>query len=214
MSTLKIEERFTLTADPTTVWRFLTDPERVVSCLPGAELTGRVDDRTYEGSMKVSAGPVTVAYRGTAVFEEIDEDRRYVRVVGQGRERSGSGNASMTMESRVEGAEGGGAAVSVTADVRVTGKIVRFGRGMIESVSAELFSDFRKRLEDEVGGRDADGADRGAQAVPLSMTGAEPNDSQATAAEPEALPAASADSLALVPLLWRAFKRWLGRLFR
>lgn len=197
MATLTIEERFTLDASPGSVWHLLTDPERVVRCLPGAELTGQKDESTYEGSMKVVAGPVTVVYHGTAVFEEVDEARRYVRVVGTGRERSGSGNASMTMESRVESAAGGGTTVSVTADVRVTGKIVRFGRGMIQSMSAELFSDFTERLEQEVG----DGG-RAAQ-----ETGEGPADAPRADADETA-----GDSLALLPLLWRAFKRWLGRL--
>lgn len=202
MSSLRIEERFTLDAPPAVVWRFLTDPERVVRCLPGAELTGQEDETTYEGSMKVSAGPVTVAYRGTAVFEEIDDERRYVRLVGRGRERSGSGNVSMTMESRVEEADGGGTAVSVTADVRVTGKIVRFGRGMIESVSAEMFSDFTKCLEQRVGGEDS--ADRAA-----AEASADPSTGGTAVEEKEG----AAESLAVLPLLWRSFKRWLRALF-
>ncbi|MDX1647311.1 MAG: SRPBCC family protein [Longimicrobiales bacterium] len=239
MSSLSIEERFTLDAPPSAVWRFLTDPERVVRCLPGAELTGQQDESTYEGSLKVSAGPVTVAYRGTAVFEEVDDEKRYVRIVGRGRERSGSGNASMTMESRVEEAEGGGTAVSVTADVRVTGKIVRFGRGMIESVSAEMFSDFTKRLEERVrdeegvaspetdqeaevtsdsGRRGRAGADGPPEAGPASDDGAARERASRGSGGPEAETRGDGeesadDTLALLPLLWRSFKRWLGGLF-
>lgn len=198
MSSLSIEERFTLDAPPSVVWSFLTDPDRVVSCLPGAELTGQEDERTYEGSVKVSAGPVTVVYRGTAVFEEIDDERRYVRIVGRGRERSGSGNVSMTMESRVEGDDEGGSAVSVTANVRVTGKIVRFGRGMIQSVSAEMFSDFTKRLEERVRPQGAPPSDAGREPVALA------GDTGESTAE---------GSLAALPLLWGAFKRWLRGLF-
>jgi carbon monoxide dehydrogenase subunit G len=238
MSSLSIEERFTLDAPPGAVWSFLTDPQRVVGCLPGAELTGQDDEATYKGSMKVSAGPVTIVYRGTAVFEEIDEERRYVRIVGRGREKSGSGNASMTMESQVEGIDGGGTAVSVTADVKVTGKIVRFGRGMIESVSAEMFSDFTKRLEERVGAEQEARADEEAQAKDDAQGGAvdgstvadrESSSSAADAKQsqqplpsptdaaapggPTAPSASSEESLAILPLLWRAFKRWLRDLF-
>lgn len=240
MSSLSIEERFTLDAPPGVVWSLLTDPERVVDCLPGAELTGQEDERTYEGSVKVSAGPVTVAYKGTAVFEEVDDERRYVRIVGRGRERSGSGNVSMTMESRVEDADGGGTAVSVTADVQVTGKIVRFGRGMIQSVSAEMFADFTKRLEERVQAGSAGHALGGPESADAGEEGRDgpadgpPDASGRTAAvaqegrenakggagesaadvddspdEPAASTSSSDDSLALLPLLWRAFKRWL-----
>lgn len=195
MSSLRIEEHFTLDAPPPAVWRILIDPERVVQCLPGAELTGQKDENSYEGSMTVSAGPVTVVYRGTATFQEIDEERRYVRVVGRGREKSGSGTVSMTMESRLEEHDDGGTAVSVTSDVKVAGKIVRFGRGMIESVSAALFREFTTRLEELVGQEEAPSA-------------APAQDGRPAEPAPD-----SSESLALLPLLWRSFRGWLRRVF-
>lgn len=233
MSSLSIEERFTLDAPPSAVWRILIDPERVVQCLPGAELTGQKDESSYEGSMKVSAGPVTVVYRGTATFEEIDEERRYVRVLGRGREKSGSGTVSMTMESRVEERDDGGTAVSVTSDVKVAGKIVRFGRGMIESVSAELFREFTKCLEQQVGGEgspsepsreDRHEAEPAPSARGPREPGADGTETRARGVDDKAASeveagagddgkgapaAASSESLALLPLLWRSFKRWL-----
>lgn len=234
MSSLTIEERFTLDASPSDVWSFLIDPERVVACLPGAALTKQMDERTYEGAVNVSLGAVTVSYRGTATFEETDHERRFVRIVGRGREKSGSGTVSMTMESRVEDAADGGAAVSVTADVKVAGKIVRFGRGMIESVSAEMFADFTKCLETRLGSEsgeeggspsatgagggddrqrrsasDGESAKRGGREERTSATGDVHPDARGSAAGDGA-----PDSIALLPLLWRSFKRWLSGIFR
>jgi hypothetical protein len=34
------------------------DPERVVPCIPGAQLTEVVDDRTWKSKMAVKLGPV------------------------------------------------------------------------------------------------------------------------------------------------------------
>ncbi len=73
MSTLTIQERFSLDATPEEVWSFLIDPSKVVTCLPGAELTGQKDENTYEGAVKVKVGAITMSYKGTAVFEETDK---------------------------------------------------------------------------------------------------------------------------------------------
>lgn len=198
MSKLKLREQFTLDSGPERVWSFLVDPARTVSCLPGAEITAQDDERTYSGAVKVKVGAVQVAYRGKVVFEEIDEARRYVRVVGKGRERTGSGSAEMTMEGRVSALEGGGTEVTVDAEVRVTGKIVRFGRGMIESVSAEIFEEFRKGLaaslnRDAAGGRPAAARDAKGPETPSPGKG----DNKA---------------LRLLPLLLRVLRSWLLRL--
>ena len=61
MSTLTLKERFRLDAPVELVWDHLIDPERTVSCLPGAQLTGKEDDRTYTGAMKVKVGAVTMS---------------------------------------------------------------------------------------------------------------------------------------------------------
>lgn len=155
MSRLTIQERFELPAPPDRVFQTLVDPERVVTCLPGASLEGRDEEaegRVYRGRITVKVGAVSIGYRGTAEFEEVDEAQRRVRVRATGREKSGSGSARMTMESRVEEGEDGGSVVTVDAEVEVAGKIVRFGRGMIERISAEIFKDFTACLEGRVTG--------------------------------------------------------------
>ena len=74
----RIEERFAVKAPAEAVWAYVTDPRRVVSCLPGAELTEVVDPRTFNGAVKVKVGPVTVSYRGRVQLIELDEGARRV----------------------------------------------------------------------------------------------------------------------------------------
>jgi hypothetical protein len=75
-------------------------------------------------------------------FIEVDEQGRQVRMVGEGREAGGAGSAKVTMLSKVAPLDGGGALVVVSADVDLVGKVVQFGRGMIEEVSKQLFRQF------------------------------------------------------------------------
>jgi len=96
-----IEQTFTVGAPPDRVWAFLTDPHQVVGCLPGAAITARIDDRTYEGTVTVKVGPVTAAYKGRAVFERLDPERLEAEVVGRGQDVKGKGGAEMRMVTRL-----------------------------------------------------------------------------------------------------------------
>src|SRR5215510_10238129 len=138
----KIEEEFEVQAPVQRVWEYLIDPARVVVCIPGAELLETLDERTFIGAVKVKVGPITMSYKGQVKFTEVDEQGRQVRMVGEGRETGGAGSAKVTMLSKVAPLDGGGARIVVNAEVDLVGKIVQFGRGMIEEVSRQLFRQF------------------------------------------------------------------------
>lgn len=169
MSSLKIEERFSVHAPVERVWRFLLDPEQIAPCLPGAELLQVENERTFHGQMKVKVGPVTVAYQGTIELTEVDETGRRVQMLGKGKEKGGAGSAKMTMESRLEPQDDGTVAISVTSDVELAGRIVRFGRGMIQSVSAQLFKQFASNVRQALEGAGAS-ADTGTDTTPDTRT--------------------------------------------
>lgn len=138
----KIEEKFEVQAPVERVWQYLIDPKRVVECLPGAELLEQKDDRTFLGAIKVKVGPLSMSYKGQAKFTEINEETHQVRMVGDAREVTGSGSTKVSMLSTVVPLANGGSEVSVNADVELVGKIVQFGRGMIEEVSRQMFRQF------------------------------------------------------------------------
>src|SRR5918992_1299197 len=137
-----IKETFRVQAPVDRVWRYLVDPRQVVNCLPGAELTADEGERVYSGKVKVKVGPVTAAYAGRARLTEVNDTEHVVRMDAEGRESGGAGSAKLRMTSQVEPHADGGSEVRVEAEVDVAGKIVQFGRGMIEAVSKQLFREF------------------------------------------------------------------------
>lgn len=147
----KIVERFEVQAPVERVWHYLIDPASVVQCLPGAELLESQDDRTFIGQIKVKVGPMSMSYKGKGSFTEVNDETHTVRMVGDAREVGGSGSTKVTMVSTVTALDGGGSQVSVDADINLVGRIVQFGRGMIEEVSRQMFRQFatcvKARLE-------------------------------------------------------------------
>ena len=93
----KIAEEFEVQAPVQRVWEYLIDPAKVAVCIPGAELLESKDDGTFIGAVKVKVGPMSMSYKGTVKFTELDEQAHQVRLVGEGREAGGAGSAKMTM---------------------------------------------------------------------------------------------------------------------
>ncbi|MBC7788746.1 MAG: SRPBCC family protein [Anaerolineae bacterium] len=168
---ITIVETFNVQAPAERVWRYLTDPQQVVGCLPGAELTRVEDANTFLGKVKLKVGPVTVAYDGRARFtEKADADRR-VKIVAEGRETGGAGSAKMTMTSEVTILSDDSSSVRVEAVIDVVGKIIQFGRGMVESVTRQLFRQFADCLRTELQGAPSAVADATRVAQPPEAKG-------------------------------------------
>ncbi len=147
----RIEEKFQVQAPIDRAWQYLMDPQKVVVCMPGAELVEIQDERTFLGKVKVKVGPVTVGYKGRIQLTEVDEQNHRIRMVGEGREEGGAGSARVTMTSYLSSLSNGGTEAVFQADVDLVGKIVQFGRGMIDEVARQLFRQFatcvREHLE-------------------------------------------------------------------
>lgn len=147
---MRIEQTFALDAPPAQVWKFLTDPVQVAACLPGAAITSRVDDRTYEGTFTVRVGPVSATYKGQVRFERVDSQRLEAEMVAHGQGLMGKGGAEMRMTSRLIPLESGGTEVRVQSDVAITGILAQMGRGMIESLSAQMLKQFTAAVKEKL----------------------------------------------------------------
>ncbi|MEU7380389.1 SRPBCC family protein [Streptomyces sp. NPDC042207] len=137
---MELHHEFTVPVPVDDAWRALLDIERVAPCLPGATVQ-EYDGRTVTGSVKVKLGPITVDYKGTAVFEEQDEAAHRMVLAASGRETRGQGTARATVTGTLQERDGG-TAVSVRTDLTVTGRPAQFGRGVLAEVGDRLVGQF------------------------------------------------------------------------
>jgi uncharacterized protein len=140
---MKIENTIEVDAPLDRVWALVNDIPRVAPCMPGAALTGVLDDRTYEGTVAVKLGPLRMSYKGKVTVEDVDEADHSARLAASGRDTKGAGTAKASVETRMEAAGDTRTRLHVTSDVQLTGKVASFGRGgAINDVATRLFGQF------------------------------------------------------------------------
>jgi carbon monoxide dehydrogenase subunit G len=142
----EIAKTFVVRAAPDAVWGFLTDLPRVASCLPGASIGEKLDERTYTGTMTIKVGPVSSTYRGKVVFERLDPAAHSAEIVATGQDVRGKGGADLRLTSSLKPLPGGATEVTAVSLVNVTGLLAQMGRGMIQDVSNEIFQIFSERM--------------------------------------------------------------------
>lgn len=166
------------------------DPQRVVRCMPGAQLDEIVDESTFHGCVKVAVGPVKLSYKGRVQFTLVDEAAHHIRLSADGRE-TGGGTALGSMSSSLQDTAEGHTEVDVDVSVDLTGRIVQMGRGLMQDVAADLFRQFVGCVK---------------QSLENGSLTEEPGDVAGAEAQPvRALPL-------FIGALWSAFLRFLRRI--
>ncbi|MCH7669887.1 MAG: SRPBCC family protein [Acidobacteria bacterium] len=153
---MKIENEFRVNAPIEVAWKFLTDLPAITPCLPGARLTS-VEDETYSGTIKIKVGPVTAEYLGTAIFVSKDDTAYRAEILAKGRDSRGSGNADAVIVAQLT-SDGDVTVVNIDTDLKISGKVAQFGRGVMIDVSNKLIGQFVECLEDKIREQREEGA--------------------------------------------------------
>ena len=168
---MEFDNSFEVPLPPAEAWPVLMDIKRIAPCMPGAELTEVVDDKTYKGKIGVRLGPVALTFAGTVRFEEIDNANYSARVKAQGTDAKGRGGANAAASFRLEPVANG-SKVLVHTDLALSGSVAQYGRGvgMIQATAAQIINQFAGNLKAQVAAVPAaavaDAAAPGASAPP------------------------------------------------
>lgn len=203
---IEIVKTFVVKAPPAAVWGFLTDPQRVARCMPGAAITDRIDDKTYAGTMAVKVGPVSTSYKGKIVFERLDAGARTAEIVATGQDVRGRGGADLRLTSSIKEIAPGETEVTAASKVNITGILAQMGRGMVQDVSDQLFQTFSQRMRAEL--------EPGTPAVAPAAAAAPSPSAPAIGAAGPASPSARAEALDLGSLGAKVAGRAAGRVVR
>ena len=147
---MKLEGEFTVAAPAAEVWDAIRDPGLMAACIPGCEAAEPVSDTSYRAVVGVRLGPIAARFNLVVdIVEEIAP--RLLRSRARGEEGSRASMLSsdnvMTLEERADGTT----RVDWRADVSLTGRLGKYGLGIMrkkaEALSEEFVQAFSARLE-------------------------------------------------------------------
>jgi carbon monoxide dehydrogenase subunit G len=144
---MRIDNSFTVGQPPELLWATLLDVESIVPCMPGAELTQVVDDRTWKGTLHAAFGPVSMSFAGTVSMQERDDDAKRVVLKAKGRERKGKGAGDATVTAWLEPGDVE-TTVMMQADITLSGAAAQLSRGLLPEISRKLTQQFADCLRD------------------------------------------------------------------
>jgi len=195
---LEFDNSFEVPLPAAEAWGVLMDIERIVPCVPGAELTEVVDPDNFKGKVSVRLGPVALTFAGRAEFVERDNEGFSARVKAQGSDSKGRGGANADVTFKLVSAGDAATNVEIHTNLQLSGSVAQYGRGvgMITDVASQIIGKFADCLRDQVASAESP-AEAGTEAAPSPP--------------PQAAPV-QVTSVGLLAL-WNAFVRSIKRMF-
>lgn len=137
------------------VWANITNPEKIVVCVPGASLTEQVDNDNFKGEVELKFGPVKAKYGGNIIFLERNAETYSMKMKGAGTDVKGKGGADMLLNGLLAEKDGG-TEVAITMDVTVQGMLAQFGSRLVTDATNHVFDQFVNNFKNQLEGKEVD----------------------------------------------------------
>lgn len=200
---VNIDKQYPVAANIESAWAVLSNINELATCMPGAQITGQVDDTHYKGSVKVKVGPAVAAFAGDIEVQAVDAAARTLTLLGKGADKGGS-SASMQLNASLVAAADGSSTLVGKAAVIVNGKFAQFGGRMMASVSDVILAQFAETFSQK------------AQALQASLAPQPAGDAVTAGATPApaaAQPVSAPKELNALALVWAMIANFFRSLF-
>lgn len=152
---MQIDTEFTVAAPYREVWNYLLRTEDVVECIPGAEIDEKTSDDDYKGHVTIKVGPLSLTLEGRATISERNHEQMALVIAGKAKDKRGRGATDATVTAQVHAATEDSTRVTVVSELRVSGKIAQFGRGVMKDVAQRIAEEFARNLEARIAAESA-----------------------------------------------------------
>jgi len=149
---VKFSQRAVIPVGREPLWDFLMDVPKVARSLPGVETVSQVDDATYQGTLKVRVGPISLNLQGKIFLEERDRAswRAALRAEASDRMAAGAVKGKTSMQLKEISAEE--TELLVETDVSILGKIGEFGQPIIRKKADQMLQQFVENIKQQLAG--------------------------------------------------------------
>ena len=150
---MKIEGAFRVAAPRAEVWSRIIDPSLMAGCIPGCQAIEELSPTRYAAKVTVGIGPVKATFN---LVVEVTTEEPPERVLSTTRGEEGSRASIVSAENAVTLAEVDPwtTEVAYASEVSVSGRLGKFGLGVMKkkaaSLGEEFVTAFRAKVEDEL----------------------------------------------------------------
>lgn len=147
---MKLEGTFLVIARREQVWEKIRNPALMASCIPGCDSIDVLSPTSYRARVAVGIGPLTANFN---LVVDVTEEHPPERVFSITRGEEGTRASIITAQNLLVLSErpDGGTEVAYSSDVSVTGRLGKFGLGVMkkkaQALSQQFVDAFRAKIE-------------------------------------------------------------------
>ena len=147
---MKFNQRAVIAVAREPLWDFLIDVPKVAQSLPGVEKIEQLDPDTYQGTLKIRVGPISINLQGKIIVEQRDRAnwRATLRADASDRLAAGAVRAKTSMELKDLSATE--TELIVDTDVSIMGKIGEFGQPIIRRKADTMLKEFVENIKKQL----------------------------------------------------------------
>jgi len=133
------------------IWdTFLNDTSILCAVIPGGEKVDKVDDKTYQVTMKQGVGPFKFTFDMDAVLTNVVPPN-HAEIEGRGKDRKGLGHFDMKMIMDLKDNGNGTMDIDYNVSANVGGKLGTFGDRILNAKTKSMEKEVKENLEKALG---------------------------------------------------------------
>ena len=131
-------------------WEFLIDINKFSTCLPGIDEVKQIDDKTFDGIISATVGPISGKFNfRSTILESRPPEQMVVQTVGTDSVTKSTINADMTVDLRSVSNEK--SQMDYKADVKIKGRLAILGDMVLRATATLILQEFTRRLHKGLG---------------------------------------------------------------
>ena len=133
-------------------WDFLIDINKFSKCLPGIDEVKQIDDKTFDGVISATVGPISGKFNfRSTILESRPPEQMVVRTEGTDSVTKSTINADMTID--LHNLSETRAQMDYRADVKIQGRLGILGDMVLRATATLILQEFTRRLHEGLGER-------------------------------------------------------------
>lgn len=149
---MKFNQRAVIPVAREPLWDFLMDVPKVARSLPGVETVNQIDDTTYQGTLKVRVGPISLNLQGKIIVEQRDRGSWQAALRAEASDRMAAGTVKGRTSMELKEINSKETELLVETDVSILGKIGEFGQPIIRKKADQMLQEFVENIKKQLVG--------------------------------------------------------------